>query len=530
MPFVVERPADPQSPAVRVEADELRIGRGTNADLRLDDPAVALEHARVERVGDGYRLVNLGSDTGTYLNARPVTSATALKDGDTIGLGGSQLRVRWSSPADPLTLEVRPMAAAAAVAGPAAVRVPRVDYLRAYALRRPFLTKGFLALLLTLAAAGALAALPRLGLWQAFQPGPVSAAHQLKPVGCFDCHTPWKGPTSVGCGNAGCHPRFDHQARQAFTPACADCHFEHRGQESLTRVNDASCVTCHGDLKVKSGEPAFARHVTTFPEGHADFYLTLPQGGRLPIADAVARRVDPGTVRLNHALHLKPLISSGSEKRETLRCESCHQTGPGPTGLIAVSYRQHCSRCHRLTFDDAKPDEEAVHGEPPDVYSGLVRVYQLNEGQMGSLRERRRILVRSSGAELGFNASPSVIARVAEAESYLYRSACAECHPVDLDAKPYPAVERARTPSEWLPLSRFDHRQHADLKGLSCETCHVRARASTASADVLVPGIEACGGCHGGGSLPGGAALRAGPMDCRGCHRYHPLPTAGKGA
>src|SRR5947199_3365525 len=269
MPFLVERPADSQAPASRVEGDELRIGRRTNAELRLDDSAVALEHARIERVGEGYRLVDLGSDTGTYLNGRPVASGTYLKDGDTIGLGGTQLRVLWRSPAEPLALEVRPLAAAvpaAAAAGPAAVRVPRVDYLRAYALRRPFLTKGFLALLLTLAAAAGLAALPHLGLWQAFQPGPVSAAHQLKPVGCFDCHTPWKGPTSVSCANAGCHPRLDHQPRQAFTPACADCHFEHRGQASLTLVSDVNCVTCHGDLKVKSGEPAFARHVTAFPE------------------------------------------------------------------------------------------------------------------------------------------------------------------------------------------------------------------------------------------------------------------------
>src|SRR6478735_3262079 len=152
MPFLVEHPADSQVPAARIEGDELLIGRGTNAGLRLDDSAVALEHARIERSGDGYRLQDLGSDTGTYLNGRPVGSATYLKDGDTIGLGGMQLRVQWRSPADPLTLEVQPVLAAASAAGPAAVKVPRVDYLRAYALRRPFLTKGLLALLLTLAA------------------------------------------------------------------------------------------------------------------------------------------------------------------------------------------------------------------------------------------------------------------------------------------------------------------------------------------------------------------------------------------
>ncbi|HEV7784636.1 MAG TPA: FHA domain-containing protein, partial [Thermoanaerobaculia bacterium] len=101
MPFLVEHPAESQVPASRVEGDELLIGRGTNAGLRLDDSAVALEHARIERSGDGYRLHDLGSDTGTYLNGRPVGSAAYLKDGDTLGLGGTQAQVRWRSPADP---------------------------------------------------------------------------------------------------------------------------------------------------------------------------------------------------------------------------------------------------------------------------------------------------------------------------------------------------------------------------------------------------------------------------------------------
>jgi hypothetical protein len=522
MPFLVEHPVDSQVPAVRIEGDELLIGRGTNAGLRLDDSAVALEHARIERSGDGYRLQDLGSDTGTYLNGRPVGSATYLKDGDTLGLGGLQLRVQWRSPADPLTLEVQPVLAAASAAGPAAVKVPRVDYLRAYALRRPFLTKGLLALLLTLAAAGGLVALPRLGLWQAFQPGPVSAAHQLQQVKCSGCHTPWKGPTSVSCGSAGCHPRLDHQARQAFTPACADCHFEHSGQASLIRVNNSSCVACHGDLKVKSGEPAFARHVTAFPEEHADFSLTLPSGGRLPIAEAVARRVDPGTVRLNHALHLKPGLL-GPEGRVTLVCRDCHQPGPGPTGMTPVTFARHCDRCHRLAFDPALPDEAAPHAEPRAVHNELLAIYSVNEGRMGSFRERRRIIVRNPGAEMGLNLSARVRAQVEEAENHLYRSACLKCHPMNLDARPFPTVARAGTPGEWLPLSRFTHGDHVRLPGMTCEACHARAAASTATADLLLPGIEACGGCHGGtGKPPGNAALKAGPRDCLGCHTYHP--------
>jgi hypothetical protein len=529
MPFLIERLTGAQPVVTRIEDDSLLIGRGTNAGLRLDDPSVALEHARIERVRGDYKLTDLESLTGTYLNGKKVQEAL-LSDGDMIDVGSSRLRVRWSAPADPLTLEMRPITAPAAEIA-TSVPVRDVDYLRAYRLRRPFLTKGFLAVLLTLAAAGALAALPRFGIWRAFEPGPISEAHQRKDVGCFGCHAPWKGPTTVNCSSE-CHPRADHQPRQAFTPDCSSCHFEHRGRDLVKQVSDGSCVACHGSLQVKgNSKPAFARTITAFPEGHADFSVTVSGAGRLPLAEAVARQVDPGTVRLNHALHLKPGLI-GPEGRETLTCASCHEPGSGSTGMKPVSYEQHCNRCHRLTFDDARPDDEAPHEEPRAVRDRLVAAYGLNEGRMGSFRERRRNVIRNPEATMGVTLSSRVLAQVAEAEAHLYRSACAKCHEMDLRAKPYPTVARSRLQSEWLPLSHFDHQQHleTEIRGLMCETCHVRAAGSTATADVLVPGIEACGGCHGGsGKPPGNAALKTGRNECTDCHAYHPRKEERKG-
>jgi hypothetical protein len=526
MPFLLERPADSPPTASRVEGDALRIGRGTNAGLRLDGEAVALEHARVERDPAGYKLVDLGSVTGTYLNGKPVAEAY-LEDGDAIGIGGWRLRVRWRSPSDPLALEARPVAETAA--GTSTVQAPEVDWVAAYTLRRPLFTKGSLAVLLTLAAAGALAALPLAKAWQAFQPGATSEAHRRQNVGCFDCHAPWKGPATASCSE--CHPRGYHQLRQASNPDCSDCHFEHRGQKNLILMSDARCVACHGDLQVKGGgAPAFARSITGFPEKHADFSVTLAGGGRLPLAEAVARRADPGTVRLNHALHLKPGLIS-PEGRTQLVCGDCHAPGKGPTGLVRVNYERHCQRCHRLTFDDARPDEEALHGEPREVYAGLVRVYQLDEGRMRSMGERRRAVIHRTGADLGLNVSAGLRAQVEEAENHVYRTACVKCHAVDMDARPYPVVARARFQGEWLPFSHFDHGKHLekDIKGLTCATCHTAAAASTATADVLLPGIAACGGCHGPGKPPGNAELRSGRNDCRECHAYHPLKEERKG-
>ena len=142
---------------------------------------------------------------------------------------------------------------------------------------------------------------------------------------------------------------------------------------------------------------------------------------------------------------------------------------------------------------------------------------------MGSYRERRRIIVRNPGAAMGLDLSARVQGQVVEAESLLYRSACAKCHVMDLNARPFPVVARAGAPSEWLPLSRFTHGDHVNLQGMTCEACHARAAASTATADVLLPGIESCGGCHGGtGKPPGTAIVKAGTRDCLGCHTYHP--------
>ena len=484
MPFLLDRPPGSHPPVLRVEGDVLLIGRGTNAGLRLDDDAVALEHARIERDPAGFKLADLGSVTGTYLNGKPVTETTYLKDGDVIGVGGWRLSVRWPSSADPLGLSVRP---AVAETARTTMQAPEVDYAGAYTLRRPFLTKGALAVFLTLAALLVLAVLPLRGLLKAFQPGAVSEAHQRKNVGCLDCHAPWEGPATTSCSSGKCHPRSNHQATQATTPDCSDCHFEHRGQSKLVLVNDASCVTCHGNLKVKQGAtPKFARQVSTFPEDHADFSLTLPEAGRLPVAEAVNRGADPGTLELDHAYHLKPGLIS-PKGRETLTCASCHQPGPGATGMKAVNYEQHCQRCHQLTFDDDRPDEEAPHEEPRLVRDRLVAIYGVNEGQMGSFRDRRRTSVRNPGAAMGINLNGRVLYQVQEAENNLYRVNCVKCHTVDLDARPFPTVAPARLQGEWLPFSHFDHRPHVGIKDLACETCHTRAAASRARRTCCCP-------------------------------------------
>ena len=66
------------------------LGRGIDNDIVLMDIAVSRKHFRVDRHGEGFKLVDLGSGNGTALNGRRV-GESELYDGDRIDLGNTTL-------------------------------------------------------------------------------------------------------------------------------------------------------------------------------------------------------------------------------------------------------------------------------------------------------------------------------------------------------------------------------------------------------------------------------------------------------
>jgi hypothetical protein len=64
----------------------LHIGRGFNADLRLQHPQVSRSHAIVVRHGRHARVLDDRSANGTWVNGRQIVAAT-LAEGDVIRLG-----------------------------------------------------------------------------------------------------------------------------------------------------------------------------------------------------------------------------------------------------------------------------------------------------------------------------------------------------------------------------------------------------------------------------------------------------------
>jgi FHA domain-containing protein len=70
-----------------------RIGRGTNADIRLDDPSVSRRHALVVRTAEGeLRALDDRSLNGLFVNGERVDWAQ-LDDGDELEIGSFRIYV-----------------------------------------------------------------------------------------------------------------------------------------------------------------------------------------------------------------------------------------------------------------------------------------------------------------------------------------------------------------------------------------------------------------------------------------------------
>ena len=64
----------------------LRLGRSPDNDIILRDPATSGHHARVERRGDTFWIVDLGSTNGTLVNGEPIQEKELNHD-DRITIG-----------------------------------------------------------------------------------------------------------------------------------------------------------------------------------------------------------------------------------------------------------------------------------------------------------------------------------------------------------------------------------------------------------------------------------------------------------
>jgi len=88
--LIVER-APGHTPGMEYDIGEGAVmGRGDQAEIRLEDPFASSRHARLLRQGGIVVLEDLGSTNGTYLNEELLTGPQPLHRGDRVRIGDSE--------------------------------------------------------------------------------------------------------------------------------------------------------------------------------------------------------------------------------------------------------------------------------------------------------------------------------------------------------------------------------------------------------------------------------------------------------
>jgi pSer/pThr/pTyr-binding forkhead associated (FHA) protein len=88
--LVIER-APGHEPGMIYDLDEdLVLGRGERAEIRLEDPFASSRHARVYEQGNIVVIEDLDSTNGTYLNEELLETPRPLHPGDRVRIGDSE--------------------------------------------------------------------------------------------------------------------------------------------------------------------------------------------------------------------------------------------------------------------------------------------------------------------------------------------------------------------------------------------------------------------------------------------------------
>lgn len=88
-PCLIVLAGDRVGEMVRIDS-LLQIGRGEQANFRIDDQGVSRLHVAISVTEDGVMATDLGSTNGTYVNEERIVS-TQLHDGDKISFGNAAL-------------------------------------------------------------------------------------------------------------------------------------------------------------------------------------------------------------------------------------------------------------------------------------------------------------------------------------------------------------------------------------------------------------------------------------------------------
>ena len=77
--------------SIRLRDIPLVLGRSEHVDVQINDGSLSRRHARIERGRNGFKVVDLMSSNGVYINEVKVHSGI-LRDGDMVQLGNVVMR------------------------------------------------------------------------------------------------------------------------------------------------------------------------------------------------------------------------------------------------------------------------------------------------------------------------------------------------------------------------------------------------------------------------------------------------------
>ena len=514
-----------------LDADEIRLGRGSDTELHLTDGRVLLHHATIT-LRDGVLEIAPDANGEIQQDGIPVPLAT-FDTAHTISVGPYDLtRLDDEEGCDAaIGIELtRPMGDAETdlrerLSTPLLGR-RRTGWKLGGAVALVLLLLGVGVPLSTFFVSDDVAApvseagtseLLRLAenLWVT---DGVSRVHENLDRGCQACHTaPFAAVTNATCMD--CHntltTHVDPHAKyntKTKKNDCSACHQEHIGPDGMlpgVEITEVGCVTCHnGAINYADGSPLLkVASIAAHPP------MTLPT----PPASGLI---------FSHASHL---VSEGMRSpeggRKKLGCVDCHQSVNAGADMTLPGFESGCRSCHTLAFSPEDPTRRLPHGSVWKVQAEVDEFYAAVEA--GDIKvmplaapERRRL----PGARPRAIVKPAPLPAAARAEAALsgpaVKGQCQTCHVLDegtnaaeWDIVPVDAIH------DWLSSARFDHGDHEGEA--SCSSCHAVATSQSVE-DVAMPSIGTCLECHGSASdFPDVDST------CASCHEFHGEPEQG---
>jgi hypothetical protein len=331
--------------------------------------------------------------------------------------------------------------------------------------------------------------------------GRLSRAHAVLEEECSACHVRQAGVSSARAADSACLACHDgpmhHPAGliDATHLACAECHTEHKGRVNISATSSQACAECHADLSGENGPPNYEAHIRSLEDGHPEFAALRKNGlygGR-----------DPSGIRLNHAIHMKPIRHGPNGPLVNLECGNCHRPAAvdadvaysdpsyrtpivkqkevarhfplygnsfkplrpstGRELMAPVEFAYACSGCHSLNFDK-RFDVGVPHDEPKVIRAFLLKSFQeyiaAHAAELRVPRDSSRDLTGRPEAPAFRTLTPAqwVEERISDAEELLWRKTCVQCHAVSarikIGEKLPPVMPWLRNPNDNRPVLR----------------------------------------------------------------------------